>query len=366
MFHTLAGESVILLAISTIRAISFRRKAWVFGLYAWALVREFKGTLLALALVQAVGTLLYLAVSPDVLDGRQPTLLRAVYAAWMALFAQPVGSPAECWYIAALAAIYPVIGFIILGEGIVRFALLMISRRQGEKEWTMVTASTYRNHVILCGLGHLGYRILQQLVQAGVPVVAIEKDADGRFVAQARETQTPILIRDMKEDQAIIDAGIRHARSIIIATNDDLANLEVALDARKMNPGVHILLRMFDQQVAAKLSGAMTIDTAFSASSLAAPIVAAMSQQAQILGHYTIAGVPHVTAQVSVGVDSHLVGHTIADVERDHGAHVLAHNPTSAGQIPSPTGVLVPGDMLVLHVPAERLATISAASQHAA
>src|SRR5215475_7714672 len=51
--------------------------------------------------------------------------------------------------------------------GVVRFALLMVSRRRGEKEWMLVKASTYRNHVVLCGLGHLGYRVLMQLVGQG-------------------------------------------------------------------------------------------------------------------------------------------------------------------------------------------------------
>lgn len=330
-------------------------------------MREFKATLIALAIVVTLGAGLYLFAPPEVMDGHHVNVLTAVYAAWMALFAQPLGSPSECWYITVVAAVYPLVGFVIFGEGVVRLAMLMISRRHGEKEWTLVMASTYRDHVVLCGLGHLGYRILQQLVQAGVPVVAIEKEADGRFVAQARETGAPILLRDMKEDQSLLDAGIEHARSIIIATNDDLANLEVALDARRMNPQVRVLLRMFDQQIAAKISGAMKIDMAFSASSLAAPVVAAMSQQTGILGHYSIAGTEYVTAQLTVAAGSHLAGHSLADVEQHHHARVLAHNP-SAGDSPGSllSSVIAPGDTLILHTAAERLAALAAASQHAA
>jgi len=355
------------LAIGTDRSNSLRRKVWAFARYAWALLREFKTTLIALGIVEALGAGLYLIAPPEVLEGHHINLLTAVYAAWMAMLAQPLGSPSECWYITVLAAVYPLIGFIIFGEGVVRLAMLMISRRHGEKEWTLVMASTYRDHVVLCGLGHLGYRILQQLVQAGVPVIAIEKDGDGRFVAQAKETGAPILLRDMKEDQSLVDAGIEHARSIIIATNDDLANLEVALDARRMNPQIHVLLRMFDQQIAGKISEAIHIDMAFSASSLAAPVVAAMSQQAQILGHYSIAGTQYVTAQLAVAPGSHLAGHSLGDLEQHHHARVLAHNPSStSAAAPALSGILAPGDTLVLHTPADRLAALAAASQHAA
>jgi len=137
-------------------------------------------------------------------------------------------------------------------------------------------ASTYRDHVILCGLGHLGSRILQQLLKSGTHVVAIEKHQEARFLAEAKATGIPVLVRDAKEDQALVDAGIAHARAIIIATNDDTANLEVALDARRMNPQIRIIMRMFDQQLASKVKDAIGIDEAFSSAALAAPIVVGM------------------------------------------------------------------------------------------
>jgi hypothetical protein len=55
----------------------------------------------------------------------------------------------------------------------------------------------------------------------------------------------------MKEDQALIDAGIEHATAVIVCSNDDVSNLEVAIDSRRMNPKVRIVLRLFDQQLAA-------------------------------------------------------------------------------------------------------------------
>src|SRR6202011_5071682 len=102
---------------------------------------------------------------------------------------------------------------------VVRLALLMVSKRQGEKEWMRVMASTYRDHIVLCGLGHLGYRVLEQLVSIGLPVVVLEKHGNSRHLTHAKELGVAVLIRDMKEDQALIDAGIKHARAVIIATN---------------------------------------------------------------------------------------------------------------------------------------------------
>lgn len=158
--------------------------------------------------------------------------------------------------------------------------MLIISRKLGEKEWMMVKASTYRDHVVLCGLGHLGYRVLTTLLQQGAHVVAIEKEESGRFVNDAKATGTPVLVRDMKEDQALIEAGVETASVIVIATNDDLANVEVALDARRMNPKIRVVMRMFDQTIATKFKDVKLIDEAFSSAALAAPSVAEMALRA--------------------------------------------------------------------------------------
>jgi voltage-gated potassium channel Kch len=244
--------------------------------YARAIAARFKWTLASLFVLVSLGASLF-AVTPIAgLSGQKPPLHMSFYAAWMAMLSQQVYSPPDAWYLAVVYALFPLFGVVLVGEGVVRLSLLLLSREQGEKEWMRVMASTYRDHVVLVGLGHLGGRILQELVARGDDVVAIEKDGTARFIGEARQAGVPVLIRDMKEDQALLDAGITSARAIIIASNDDTANLEVALDARRMNPGVRVLMRMFDQQLASKLKEALGFDEAFSSAALAAPMVVGM------------------------------------------------------------------------------------------
>src|SRR5437588_197156 len=97
-----------------------------------------------------------------------------------------------------------------------------------------------------------GAELLLGTLYAITPHVALEKEATGRFLNDAKATGVPVLVRDMKEDQALVDAGVPFARAIINATNDDMANLEVALDARRLNPKIRIIMRLFDQQIADK------------------------------------------------------------------------------------------------------------------
>jgi Trk K+ transport system NAD-binding subunit len=335
-------------------------------LYTRAIVREFRFTLLMFLAVVALGTFVF-AISPVDDGNRQPGFGRALYGAWMAMLAQPFFTPGP-WYVAVINSLFPLFGFALIGEGIVRFGLLMVSRRRGEKEWTTVMASIYRDHVILAGLGHLGYRIFEHLHAGGVDIVVLELDENGPFVADAKRLGAPVMIRDMREDQSLIDAGIEHAHAIVIATNADMANIEVAIDARRMNPKIRVLMRQFDQRIAEKIASAIDIDVAFSASALAAPMVAAMSMEAKVLPSVMINGVAHVVGELVVAPHGALVSKRIDEIEREYQARVLARTATNtkrADAPPTPQTTVEVGDVLIVHAPASQLMTLAAASNSA-
>lgn len=323
---------------------------------------EFRYSFLTAVALVLLGTILYELSPQESLDWRRPHLFTAVYAAWMALLAQGVFDPPQPWFLELLQMLYPIAGFLIIGEGVVRFALLMVSKRQGEKEWMRVMASTYRDHIILCGLGHLGVRVLQELVSRGLDVVVLEKDPNSRFLVSAKSLNVPVLIRDMKDDQALRDAGIDSASSIIIATNDDMANIEVALDARRMNPRIRVVMRLFEQDIANKISGALTIDAAFSSSTLAAPIVAAMSLGTKVVTTLMIGGSQSSVVELLVKPGSSFDGRRVDQIELGYTCRILAILCADGKKLcpPSASDTIAGGQTLVVHVNAEHLAGVSA------
>jgi voltage-gated potassium channel len=300
-----------------------RRQRHAYWLYAQVWLREFRVTVLLLVGLVVGGAALHVVTPLRSLDGARPSVGSALYAAWMALLNQPSVGLSEAWYLLVVDALYPLLGLVLVGESLIRFGLLMVSRRRGEKEWMKVMASTCRQHVIICGLGHLGFRILQELLTNGVEVVAIERDPGCRFLSQAKATGTPVIERDMKDDQALIDAGVARAETIVVASNDDLANLEVALDARRLNPGIRVVLRLYDQQIASKIQAAFTLDQAFSASALAAPAVAAMVLGTNVLTSFKLGGVVHLVSETPVGAHSAALGLSLAELESRHDVRVL-------------------------------------------
>lgn len=331
-------------------------------LYVRALIIQFRWTLVVLALFLLFGTILHHITPQRDLDGRRPDLLNSLYATWMAMLAQPEFQHPETWYLTMLNGCYPLVGFVLIGEGVVRLALLISSRERGASEWMKVMSTTYRDHVVLCGLGHLGYRVFEQLRESQVPMVLIEKDAQGRFLEKVKASGAPVLIRDMTEDQTLIAAGVEHAKIIIIATNDDMANLEVALDARRLNPKIRILMRLYDQQIAAKIADSLTIDQAFSASALAAPIVAAMTLDTKVMSSFVVNGTPTVAAEFTVEAGSSLIGKSLGALEGTYAMRVLSRKLQSgAHQSPPPLEAhILAGDTLVVHCAADKLSAVAA------
>jgi voltage-gated potassium channel len=299
-----------------------RRRLRANWLYTRALAYEFRFTLGTFAVLLALGMVLF-RITP-LADYPHPTLASSLYGTLSLLgLGQPYNFP-DAWYLELLYLVYPVLGVGVVVQAVVRFGFLLVSKKNNDKEWTRVLASTFRNHIILCGLGQVGFRVLERLRQYHLPTVVIEKTGDGHFVTTVKALGVPVIIADVKQDESLVQAGIERARAIIIATNDDLANIEVALDARRMNPSIHVIMRMFDQDIAQKIGHAFGFERTFSAASLAAPAIAALALEGKILGSCDVADRTYITAEVSVRPGSRLVGQAVGSFHHEHGAWVVA------------------------------------------
>src|SRR5688500_5326245 len=119
--------------------------------------------------------------------------------------------------------------------------------------------------VVLCGLGRVGWRVLDSLRAAGIPVVVINiKDETD----DPRLAGVTVFKGDCRRHELLEAAGVKGARGVVIVTSDDLVNISTALLVRKLNPTVRIVVRMFNQNLISRFGVAVKNTVALSVSAL--------------------------------------------------------------------------------------------------
>ncbi len=125
-------------------------------------------------------------------------------------------------------------------------------------------------HVVVCGLGRVGYHLVERLRGEAYPVLVVEKDAGNRFLPAVREMGILVMIADATLAATLADAAVDRASAVASVVNDDLVNLEVGLNARAIHPRIRVILRIFDGDTAEELRQRINIHYAISTSAIAA------------------------------------------------------------------------------------------------
>ena len=135
-----------------------------------------------------------------------------------------------------------------------------------------------RSHVIVCGSGNVGTRVVEFLRMLGMPVVVIDPFPDAEVVEQSRVRAIELLTGDATRDGTLDLCNVPAARALIALTSTDTGNLEVALGARGRNPHLPVVMRVADDGFAGSVARQFEAIQTFSTSSLAAPAFAGLSR----------------------------------------------------------------------------------------
>lgn len=179
--------------------------------------------------------------------------------------------------------------------------------------------------IIVCGMGPVGWRVLEFLHAVGLPMVVI--DADAATASDGRLGSATFVHGDCRQREVLERAGIAGARGVILAGNDDLGNISTGLMVRHLNPDARIVIRMFNQNLVARLGKAVANVTALSVSALTAPVFALTALTGDALGTFALGNGIRQVAEVTVQPGSPLQGRRIADLGMEGPLLVLAHLP---------------------------------------
>jgi voltage-gated potassium channel len=111
-----------------------------------------------------------------------------------------------------------------------------------------------RQHVIVCGYGHVGEHVCAGLLRAGASVVVVDR-LDAPLTAAAKGGAYS-LQGDATTDDTLTRAGIQRARALISVAGSDADNVLITMTARLLRPELPIVARAEDAATLPKLQRA--------------------------------------------------------------------------------------------------------------
>jgi len=330
-----------------------RRTRWMRALRAVyrdtsALWREFRLPILAFLFVTLIGGWLYGELYFRARGVSLPWYDRPYLMLQLMIVEPPGDVPPEpelviFWYALPPLAVY------IIGRGAVDFVRLFFNRSERRAAWEEAVASTYRNHVIILGVGHVGLRVTRTLVSMGFEVVGIDQKLKPDIDRELSALGVPLIVADGRSLDVLEKAGLRDAQSFIACTATDQTNLEAVMRARELNPDVRIVARMWDDQFANQMKRFMGVQAVLSASDLSAPAFAGSAVGIEITQTLHINGEDYSMIRLQVEAGSFLDDGTVGQLQDAHNMDIVLHGRDGKVEVQPDSAMHVHGgDTLVI------------------
>jgi voltage-gated potassium channel len=296
-------------------------------------------------------------------DHEKLSFARACHGVFLMIFLESSLDFPEEWYLQPLFFLFPVLGLGAIADSIIRMAFLIFTRKQNLPEWNRMLASLCRNHFIVIGIGKVGYQVVKGLLEMRETIVAIEMASGAPLLGELFDQGVPVIQGNARMASVLEQAGVRHARAVIITTSDDLTNLDAAITARDLNLDAKIVLRLFDETLATKVAGAFAMPT-ISTSQVAAPAFIAAATGRKIYQGFQLAGQQVHLTDITICPTGRLVGRTVGDIQGDKRINIVMHQGGPGVNVnPDAQILLQPGDIILVIATLEHLMMLESMNQ---
>ncbi|HMZ08297.1 MAG TPA: NAD-binding protein [Anaerolineales bacterium] len=312
------------------------------------LLREFRTPLFWFSFAVIGGGLLYEFLA-RLLGEPVDSLAEAIYIVLTVTFLQPPNRNFPHHFALQLFHfVMPIIGLIVLAQGLADFGSLFFNRKSRNKEWEMAVASTFNDHIILVGLGHLGYRIALKLHEMGENLVVIEFNAEADTINVIKQMGIPVIHDDATRPAVLEASNVKTARAIIMASQNDAMNLQIALKARSLNPKIQVVVRIFDDDFAHALQEQFGF-IALSATEMAAPVFAAAAAGVDVTNPISVEGQLLSLARLTINQIAPFATKTVGYVEDNYHLNIVLHRRDGESEMhPTDNTRLQPGDVIAI------------------
>ncbi len=342
------------------RAAALLRKVRAVWRDTRALWRQFYKPILAFLAVTLVGGYIYGEIYYNLRGVSIPLIDRPYMMLQLMILETPEDVPPE-WQLVLFWYLLPPVLVFIVGNGVADFVRLFFNRDERRDAWREAVASTYRNHVIVFGAGHVGARVIRTLTDMGFDVVVIDNDPDDGIEDMLRELDVPLLVLDGRASITLEKAGLRDAEAFVACTGNDQVNLEAIMRARDMNPDVRIVARVWDDQFAQQITRFMNVQSVLSSSELSAPVFAGLAVGVEMAQSVRVNDVDYSTVRLTVKRGSFLDGREVGMLQKENDMDIVLHSSNGETHVqPHRDTIVSAGDTLVIFAHHERVIDVVA------
>jgi Trk K+ transport system NAD-binding subunit len=244
------------------------------------------------------------------------TLLTVVGSSNVEIDQKPMYQFAQLLLTLSGVALLPLVTAVVV-EGVVNARLALSDGRR---------RYSYTDHIVLVGLGTVGTRVLRQLTDLGLEVVAIDQRSDSYGAKIAEWLGVPLIIGDAGRAETLQTASVDTCKALVVLSTDDVTNLKAALNARSTRPDLRVVLRLFDSDFARRVQTAFDINTSRSVSRLVAPAFAAAMLERDVVVTIPVDRHALLVASVLVLPGSPLVGEPLRTADRPLSVRVIGRS----------------------------------------
>jgi len=119
-----------------------------------------------------------------------------------------------------------------LAPALLAYATIRAAVALFREQWRRCRLPFWRHHVVVCGLGEKGRRLVEEFLQRGERVVAVDKDEANSNIPSCGEHGALVLVGDAANPLVLQKARIHRAKHLIAVTGDDGVNVEIAVQAQ--------------------------------------------------------------------------------------------------------------------------------------
>ncbi|MDR3719619.1 MAG: potassium channel protein [Bryobacteraceae bacterium] len=202
----------------------------------------------AIALTLGVGTLGFVLVSGyPVFDAFYMAMITMTTVGYMEVHQLSVAGRVFNSFYMFLSVCTLLLTMGVMTQGIVEAQLgSLLERRRMRK-----MIDQLRGHYIVCGFGRVGRGAAQELRDAGVPLLIVDKREDR--VEWAMHNGYLAVLGDSTRDETLKEAGIAQAAGLIAALATDADNLFAVISAKALNPKLHVAARAAEEEAERKM-----------------------------------------------------------------------------------------------------------------